>query len=254
MCSCTAEARKQLNDERDEVLANWKEAESRVRGAKPLTAYPDGLPPTDLDGDDPSLPQLPQVAVMKARSDKPETCRSIKLPATDKWCRSECAGIECPADTCECDDYNARTREAERKSRTAPKTGMEQWRESEAASRATDTAARYPDGLAASPAENSAQSDYAANVAATTAAIEAGRQAIAEKETQAADAKAEKSETEESQSANAQSLASLNELLNGIHNQCDYIIKYFDIRQKSRAEEVDSIEEAKAILSGATFA
>ena len=60
MCSCTAEARKQLNDERDEVLANWKEAESRVRGAKPLTAYPDGLPPTDLDGDDPSLPQLPR--------------------------------------------------------------------------------------------------------------------------------------------------------------------------------------------------
>jgi len=102
--------------------------------------------------------------------------------------------------------------------------------------------------------ENSAQSDYAANVAATTAAIEAGRQAIAEKETQSADAKAEKSETEESQSANAQSLASLNELLNGIHNQCDYIIKYFDIRQKSRAEEVDSIEEAKAILSGANFA
>ena len=33
-------------------------------------------------------------------------------------------------------------------------------------------------------------------------------------------AQAEKSETEESQSANAQSLASLNELLNGIHNQC----------------------------------
>jgi len=102
--------------------------------------------------------------------------------------------------------------------------------------------------------ENSAQSDYAANVAATTAAIEAGRQAIAEKETQAADAKAEKSETEESQAANQQNLNSLAELLNGIHNQCDYIIKYFDIRQKSRAEEVDSIEEAKAILSGANFA
>jgi hypothetical protein len=187
MCSCTAEARKQLQDESNEVLANWKEAESRVRGVKANTAYPDGLPPTDLDGDDPSLPQLPrappplpassihshnpaptpqthlptratltalppprhaEVAIQKARSDKPETCRSIKLPATDKWCRSECAGIECPADTCECDDYNARTREEERKSGTAPKTGMESWRESEAASRATDAAARYPDGLA----------------------------------------------------------------------------------------------------------
>jgi hypothetical protein len=169
MCSCTAEARKQLNDERDEVLANWKEAESRVRGAKPLTAYPDGLPPTDLDGDDPSLPQLPQVAIQKARSNKPETCRSIKLPATDKWCRSECAGIECPADTCECDDYNARTREDERKSRTAPKTGMEEWRESEAAARATDTAARYPDGLApvVSPAPEWVQAKPVQRVAAS---------------------------------------------------------------------------------------
>jgi hypothetical protein len=60
MCSCTAEARKQLQDESNEVLANWKEAESRVRGVKANTAYPDGLPPTDLDGDDPSLPQLPR--------------------------------------------------------------------------------------------------------------------------------------------------------------------------------------------------
>ena len=59
-CECTEEARKRLTDEHDEVMANWKEAESRVRGVKPLTAYPDGLPPTDLDGDDPSLPEIPR--------------------------------------------------------------------------------------------------------------------------------------------------------------------------------------------------
>jgi len=147
VCSCTAEARKQLTDEREEVLANWKEAESRVRGAKPLTAYPDGLPPSDLEGDDPSLPQLPELAIQIARSSKPETCRSIKLPATDKWCINECSGIECPADMCECDDFNARTRAEERKSLTAPKTGMEEWREGQAKARAADNAARYPDGL-----------------------------------------------------------------------------------------------------------
>jgi len=109
------------------------------------------------------------VAIQKARSNKPETCRSIKLPATDKWCRNECAGIECPADTCECDDYNARTREDERKSRTAPKTGMEEWRESEAAARATDTAARYPDGLApvVSPAPEWVQAKPVQRVAAS---------------------------------------------------------------------------------------
>ena len=61
MCSCTKEAREQLNKEADEVLANWKEAEKRVRSVQPLTAYPDGLPPSELDGvDDPILPDLPR--------------------------------------------------------------------------------------------------------------------------------------------------------------------------------------------------
>jgi len=102
--------------------------------------------------------------------------------------------------------------------------------------------------------EQQAQKDYADNVAATTASIEADRMAIAEKEKQAASAKSEKSETEESQLANGESLDKLAELLQGIHNQCDFVIKYFDIRQKSRAEEMEAIEEAKSILSGANFA
>jgi len=102
--------------------------------------------------------------------------------------------------------------------------------------------------------EQQAQKDYADNVAATTASIEAGRAGITEREEQAAKAEGEKSETEEAQLGNQAALDKLAELLNGIHNQCDYVIKYFDIRQKSRAEEMDSIEEAKAILSGANFA
>merc|ERR1719453_1431318 len=77
--------------------------------------------------------------------------------------------------------------------------------------------------------ENQAQKDYANNVAATTASIEADRQAIAEKEKQVASAKGDKSETEESQLANQGALDKLADLLQGLHNQCDYVIKYFDI-------------------------
>merc|ERR1719453_1291009 len=99
--------------------------------------------------------------------------------------------------------------------------------------------------------EQKSQQDYAGYVAATTAAIEADRESIAEKKKQVASADGEKSETEESQLANQANLGNLAKLLNGLHNECDYIIKYFDIRQQSRAEEVDAIEEAKAILSGA---
>jgi len=102
--------------------------------------------------------------------------------------------------------------------------------------------------------EQQSQADYSEFVSTSTASIEADREAIAEKEEQVASAKSEKSETEESQMANEASLGKLAELLQGIHNQCDFVLKYFDLRQKSRAEEMEAIEEAKAILSGANFA
>jgi len=101
--------------------------------------------------------------------------------------------------------------------------------------------------------EQKSQEEYAAFVASTTASIEADRQAIAGAEEQSAAANGEKSETEEAQLANDGELKKLNELLTGIHMDCDFTLKYFDIRQKARAEEMDAIEEAKAILSGSNF-
>jgi hypothetical protein len=101
--------------------------------------------------------------------------------------------------------------------------------------------------------EQNQQKNYGEFVSMTTASIQANRNAIAEKEEQLATADADKVETEESQLANDASLAKLNELLTATHTDCDWIIKYFDLRQKSRVEEMDAIEEAKAILSGAKF-
>merc|ERR1719329_996044 len=39
----------------------------------------------------------------------------------------------------------------------------------------------------------------------------------------------------------------------GLHANCDYVIKNFDLRQQARQEETEAIQEAKAILSGADF-
>merc|ERR1719379_2986650 len=101
--------------------------------------------------------------------------------------------------------------------------------------------------------EQDEQKDYAEFVATSTASIEADRKAIEEKTEQKAQAEGEKSETEEAQLANDASLAKLNELLTATHTDCDWILKYFDIRQSARKEEMDAIKEAKAILSGANF-
>jgi len=101
--------------------------------------------------------------------------------------------------------------------------------------------------------ENQAQKLYAGFVAETTASIEAARKSIATKEKQTAEASSSLSSTKESQLANDAQLEKLDSLLSALHSECDYIIKYFDVRQKFRQEEMDAIDEAYAILSGADF-
>merc|ERR1719221_1833560 len=76
---------------------------------------------------------------------------------------------------------------------------------------------------------------------------------MAEQKSQADYAAAAKSQVEGAQLANDETLATLGELLKATHLDCDYIVKYFDVRQTARSEEIDAITEAKSILSGADF-
>merc|ERR1719230_791528 len=101
--------------------------------------------------------------------------------------------------------------------------------------------------------ENQAQSDYEKLVAETAASIDANNGAIEKKEAALAATEGDKAETQEAQLANEGQLKELNELLTAHHASCDWVMKYFDIRQQARQEEIDGIEEAKAILSGAKF-
>lgn len=102
--------------------------------------------------------------------------------------------------------------------------------------------------------EQKEQEAYASFVQSTTASINADRSAIEEGQSQSASGESAKSETEEGQLSNDAELTKLNELLSAVHLDCDWLLKYFDVRQTARAEEMDAIEEAKAILSGADFA
>lgn len=38
-----------------------------------------------------------------------------------------------------------------------------------------------------------------------------------------------------------------------LHKSCDFVVKNFDVTQKARQDEIESIQEAKAILSGSNF-
>jgi len=38
-----------------------------------------------------------------------------------------------------------------------------------------------------------------------------------------------------------------------LHTECDWLLQYFDMRKTARAEEIDSLVKAKAVLSGADY-
>jgi hypothetical protein len=101
--------------------------------------------------------------------------------------------------------------------------------------------------------EQHSQASYATLVQDTKASIEADRAAIASKQEEDATAEGDKSETEEAQVSTADMLAKQREILQAHHQECDWLMKFFDVRQKSRSEEMDAITDAKAILSGASF-
>jgi len=105
----------------------------------------------------------------------------------------------------------------------------------------------------ANAAEAGAQKAYEKFATATADSVEA-------KETERSDTKAAKAKTKKaalntrkSRKGMVKELKSLDVVKADLREECDWLLANFDARQDSRAEEMDSVEKAKAILSGATF-
>jgi len=75
------------------------------------------------------------------------------------------------------------------------------------------------------------------------------------------DMSAEKASTEEAVQAESDNKAdTATELANtlkniaSLHGECDWLLQYYDVRKQARADEVESLKNAKAVLSGASYA
>merc|ERR1719356_889550 len=101
--------------------------------------------------------------------------------------------------------------------------------------------------------EQHAQEDYESLVKQLQAGIEANRAAITEKTELATQSEAELAESKADLLFNGEELQTLGNTLSGLHLECDWLMKYYDVRQKARSEEMGAIVEAKAILKGADF-
>lgn len=99
--------------------------------------------------------------------------------------------------------------------------------------------------------EKESQANYEKFVKDATAAIKALKKSVEEKSDNVATAQADKESAASDLQDESTNLEELEGYRADLHAQCDFLVKNFDLRAESRTSEIEAIQEAKAILSGA---
>jgi chromosome segregation ATPase len=101
--------------------------------------------------------------------------------------------------------------------------------------------------------EKTAQKDYEEMMAKSAEKRATDSKTIVEKETQKAEAEALLAKAKKEHKGKTAELMALQEYVSNLHADCDFLVKNFDTRKDARANEVDAIKKAKAVLSGADY-
>jgi len=101
--------------------------------------------------------------------------------------------------------------------------------------------------------ETEAQKDYEEFMSDSVAKRTADSKSITEKEAQKAGLEADLMGAKDIKKEKSDELYATEEYINQLHGSCDFLMKNFDLRKKARADEVDALKRAKAVLSGADF-
>merc|ERR1719343_497723 len=103
----------------------------------------------------------------------------------------------------------------------------------------------------AKKSEAAAQEAYEEFVANTNDSVAKLQKEVATKTKEKAMTTKEKLQAGSDIADTVKELEGLAKLTASLHLECDYLLKNFDLRQATRAEEIQSLQQAKQILSGA---
>merc|ERR1719352_177386 len=101
--------------------------------------------------------------------------------------------------------------------------------------------------------EKDSQGDYetAMKDAAEKRALDT--KTVTDKESAKAQMEADLETAKEEKTATTKELMATGEYIQSLHAECDWLLQYFDVRKEARDGEIDSLKNAKAVLSGADF-
>jgi len=101
--------------------------------------------------------------------------------------------------------------------------------------------------------ETSAQAAYEGFIKDSNKLINANNEDIASKSEAKAKADMEKATADGDLKETVETILTLDDTSKTLHDQCDFLLKNFEERQSSRTQEIDALNQAKAIFSGMKF-
>jgi len=101
--------------------------------------------------------------------------------------------------------------------------------------------------------EKDAQEEYEEMMADSSAKRAADTKSVADKSAAQADAESLIVAKSETLTSTQKELMATHEYIGQLHGECDWILKFFDVRATARLGEIDALKKAKAVLSGAYF-
>jgi len=101
--------------------------------------------------------------------------------------------------------------------------------------------------------EKDAQKEYETFMADASEKRAQDSKAITDKESAKAETETELQSNKESKKSATIEAMETAKYIGGLHEECDWLLKYFDARKAARAGEIDALGKAKAVLSGADF-
>jgi len=101
--------------------------------------------------------------------------------------------------------------------------------------------------------EKAAQEDYEKSMEDAAEKRATDTKSLADKSKAKAEMEAEMEAATEEKAATTKSLMATLEHISSLHGECDWLLKYYEVRKEARSGEVESLKTAKAVLSGADY-
>jgi len=106
----------------------------------------------------------------------------------------------------------------------------------------------------ASTDEKNSQADYETMMSESAAKRASDSKSLSGKVSTLADTESELESLKEAHKAAGRELMAMSKYIASLHGECDWLVQYHEVRKEARVGEIDSLNKAKAVLSGADYA